>query len=137
MSERLGKRATILLVEDHEAVLRAMRKCLENKGYHLLEARDGKEALTVAKSFPKKIDILVTDLAMEPMNGKDLVRLLAPLRPEMQLVITSGFAEETVARQGLSHQVTVLHKPFLPQRLVGVIEDLLVHSPQNAGRRTA
>ena len=62
---------------------------------------------------------------MEPMNGKELVRRLGPLRPDMQVVMTSGFADEIVAHQGLSPMIPALQKPFLPQRLLRIIEDLL------------
>ena len=128
VNELSGKpKATILIVDDNEAILRALHNCLGKKGYHLLEARDGEEALLVAKDYPSTIHVLVTDLAMEPMNGKELVRLLGPLRPNMQVVMTSGFADEIVTHQGLNPMIPALQKPFLPQRLLKIIEDLLAH----------
>ena len=127
---------TILLVDDHEAVLRALHNYLEKKGYNLLEARDGSEALLIAERYPATIHVLVTDLVMQPMNGLELVRRLAPLRPEMQLIMMSGFPDEIMAQQGLSPLVPVLQKPFLPQLLLKLVEEVLAY-PQRDSTATS
>lgn len=121
---------TILLVDDHEMVLRALHNYLEKRGYNLLEAHDGEEALLIAECYPALIHVLVTDLLMEPMNGRELVRQLLPLRPDMQVIIMSGFPDEIMAQQGLTPSVPILPKPFPPKRLLDAIEDVLAH-PQS------
>src|SRR4030088_417037 len=96
---------TLLLVDDHEMVLRALHNYLEKRGYNVLEAHDGEEALLLAVCFPAMIHVLVTDLVMVRMNGPDLVRRLLPLRPEMQVIGISGFTDEILAQQVLTPQV--------------------------------
>jgi two-component system cell cycle sensor histidine kinase/response regulator CckA len=118
---------TILLVDDHEMVLRALHNYLEKRGYNLLEARDGEEALLIAECYPSLIHVLVTDLVMERMNGRELVRRLLPLRPDMQVVLMSGFPDEIMAQQGLTPSVPILRKPFPPKRLLNAIEDVLAN----------
>jgi len=103
---------------------------LEKQGYNLLEARDGEEALLIAECFPGTIHVLVTDLVMARMNGRELVRRLLPLRPDMQVIIMSGFPDEVMAQRGLTPLVPILQKPFPPKRLLGTIEEVLEH-PQS------
>jgi two-component system, cell cycle sensor histidine kinase and response regulator CckA len=121
---------TILLVDDHEMVLRALHNYLEKRGYNLLEARDGEEALLIAECYPSTIQVLVTDLVMARMNGRELVRRLLPLRPEMQVIMMSGYPDEIMAQQGLSPSVPILPKPFPPKRLLQAIEGVLAN-PQS------
>jgi DNA-binding response OmpR family regulator len=121
---------TILLVDDHEMVLRALHNYLERKGFNLLEAHDGEEALLIAECYPSMIHVLVTDMMMARMNGRELVRRLLPLRPEMQVIMMSGFPDEIMAQQGLSPLVPILKKPFLPKRLLSAIEEVLAN-PQS------
>jgi two-component system cell cycle sensor histidine kinase/response regulator CckA len=118
---------TILLVDDHEMVLRALHNYLEKRGFNLLEARDGDEALLIAECYPAMIHVLVTDLVMARMNGRELVRRLLPLRPEMQVIMMSGYPDEIMAQQGLTPLVPVLRKPFLPKRLLSAIEEVLAN----------
>src|SRR5882762_1827030 len=96
---------TILLVDDQEMVLRALHNYLEKKGYNLLEARDEEEALLIAECYPATIQVLATDLVTARMNGRGLVRRLLPLRPEMQVIMMSGYPDEIVAQEGLSPSV--------------------------------
>src|ERR1043166_7457697 len=121
---------TVLLVDDHEMVLRALHNYLEKRGYNLLEARDGDEALLIAECYPAVIHVLVTDLVMARVNGRELVRRLLPLRPEMQVIMMSGFPDEVMAQQGLTPLVPILRKPFLPRRLLRTIEEVLAN-PQS------
>jgi two-component system cell cycle sensor histidine kinase/response regulator CckA len=121
---------TILLVEDHELVLRALHTYLEKRGYNVLEAQGGEEALLLAECFPSMIQVLVTDLVMARMNGCELARRLMPLRPEMQVIMMSGFPDEIMAQQELTPYIPILAKPFLPKRLLTAIEDVLA-KPQS------
>jgi len=121
---------TILLVDDHELVLRALHTYLEKRGYNVLEAQDGEEALLLAECFPAMIHVLVTDLVMARMNGRELARQLMVLRPEMQVIIMSGFPDEIMVQQELTPQIPILAKPFAPKRLLTAIEDVLAN-PQS------
>jgi DNA-binding response OmpR family regulator len=98
---------------------------LEKRGYNVLEAQDGEEALKLAECFPAIIHILVTDLIMVRMNGRELARRLMPLRPEMQVIMMSGFPDEILMQQELTPQIPILAKPFLPKRLLTAIEAVL------------
>ncbi len=122
---------TILLVDDHEMVLRALHNYLEKQGFNLLEARDGEEALLIAECFPAVIHVLVTDVVMARMNGRELVRRLLPLRPDMQVIMMSGFPDEVMAQRGLVPLAPMLQKPFPPQQLLNTIEEVLAN-PQSA-----
>src|ERR1700674_3138963 len=115
---------TILLVADHEMVLRALHSYLEKRGYNVLEASDGQEALLVAECFPATIHVLVTDLVMARMNGFNLARRIMPLRPDMQVIMMAGFPNEILAQQ-LTPNIPILPKPFPPKRLWGAIKDVL------------
>jgi two-component system, cell cycle sensor histidine kinase and response regulator CckA len=121
---------TILLVDDHELVLRALHTYLEKRGYNVLEAQDGEEALLLAECFPAMIHVLVTDLVMARMNGRELARHLMSLRPEMQVIMMSGFPDEIMAQQELTPQIPILPKPFAPKRLLMAIEEVL-RNPQS------
>src|SRR5437016_14532592 len=122
---------TILLVDDHDLVLLALHNYLEKQGYNLLEARDGEEALLIAECFPSTIHVLVTDVVMARMNGRELVRRLLPLRPDMQVIMMSGFPDEVMAQRGLVPLAPMLQKPFPPQQLLNTIEQVLAN-PQSA-----
>ena len=118
---------TILLVDDHEFVLRALRTYLEKRGFNVLEASDGGEALRLAECFPAMIHVLVTDLLMTRMNGHELARRLMPLRPEMQVIMMSGLPDEIMAQRELTPQIPILAKPFLPKQLLIAIEGVLAN----------
>ena len=118
---------TILLVDDHERVLHALHNYFEKRGFNVVEALDGEEALLIAECYTGMIHVLVTDLVMARMNGRELARRLRPLRPEMQIIMMSGFPDEITARQDLTPQIPILAKPFPPKRLLIAIEDVLAN----------
>jgi len=116
---------TILLVDDHDLVLLALHNYLEKNGYNLIEARDGEEALLIAECYPATIHVMVTDLIMPRLNGLELIRRLVPLRPEMQVIMMSGFPDELMAQQNLNPVVPILRKPFLAKRLLRAVQEVL------------
>jgi DNA-binding NtrC family response regulator len=121
---------TILMVDDHEIVLRALHTYLEKRGYNVLEAQNGEEALLLAECFPGVIQVLVTDLVMAQINGRELARRLMRLRPEMQVIMMSGFPDEIMVQQELTPEIPILAKPFPPKRLWDAIETVLAQ-PQS------
>ena len=100
---------TVLLVEDEQAVRRATAEFLTLQGYTVLEAKDGVDALTVAKSHESNIDLLVTDVVMPNMSGGQLAKELGQLRPDTKLLFVSGYAGKTV----IDHNVFDLETNFL------------------------
>lgn len=100
---------TVLLVEDEPAVRRATAEFLTLQGYTVLEAKDGLDALSVAKNHGSAIHLLVTDVVMPNMSGGQLAKELAQLRPDTKLLFVSGYAGKTV----LDHKVVDLETNFL------------------------
>jgi PAS domain S-box-containing protein len=109
---------TVLLVEDHPEVLRLTREMLRQKGYRLLEAANGAEALAVAAGHPGPIDALVTDIVMPGMNGRELAARLLEQRPLLKVLFTSGYAAGALGSQGaLDPGMAYLPKPFTASEL--------------------
>ena len=88
-----------------------MVRVLEAQGYRVLVATDGQAALRLAADYPGSIDLMVTDVVMPGMDGYTLADRLAELRPETRVLLISGYAEQSVVREGL----TVGRHPFLPK----------------------
>ena len=119
---------TILLVEDELAVRRSTAEFLRLQGYHVIEAKDGLDALSVAKANDATIHLLVTDVVMPGMGGGDLANQLGPLRPGMKFLFVSGYAGKTV----LDHKVfdletNFLQKPYTLKQLSQKIRGALNH----------
>lgn len=105
----MGGTETILLVEDEAAVRRSTSEFLRLQGYTVIEAKDGLDALNVARGHEGKIHLVVTDVVMPNMSGGELAKEMANMRPEMRLLFVSGYAGKTV----LDHNVVDLEKNFL------------------------
>jgi PAS domain S-box-containing protein len=121
-----GNEETILLVEDERAVRSLSRLVLESHGYVVLEAGDGLSALEVAERHSGKIELLVTDLVMPKMGGRDLAKLLARARPDLKVLLTSGYTDElAIDSDELAVRVTFLQKPFGPIKLLATVREVL------------
>jgi|TARA_B100000959_G_C14696318_1_gene506904 CheY-like chemotaxis protein len=118
---------TILLVEDEPAIRSLIRRMLEGAGYELLIARNGNEALTVAKQHRGVIDLLLTDIVMPRMNGFELGEQIGSARPETNVLFVSGFFKDSTAvRSGLrATGRAFLLKPFTQDALLGKIQEVL------------
>jgi PAS domain S-box-containing protein len=103
---------TILLVEDESSVRNLSRRYLENQGYAVLEAADGAEAIQVCKSHSGPIHLLLTDLIMPGINGRELARRICAMRPETKVLYMSGYAENAPAHNRTLEEETVFQKPF-------------------------
>jgi PAS domain S-box-containing protein len=124
-----GGPETVLLVEDELLVRQLTHEILHRSGYQVLEAGDGLEALQLLREYPARIDLLLTDVVMPRMSGRELVELARPLRPEMRILYVSGYSEEAIARQGqLTEGIELLAKPFTPGVLTAKIRQLLDHA---------
>ena len=104
---------TVLLVEDEMSVRRLTHQFLEGNGYHVLEAMEGREAMRVSEHYDGPIHLLLTDVVMPGMSGCELVKTLAPLRPEMRVLYMSGYTDDAITGHGnLERASTFLQKPF-------------------------
>jgi two-component system cell cycle sensor histidine kinase/response regulator CckA len=115
---------TVLLVEDEESVRSMVRRVLEEQGYTVLAASTGGEALQLARRHQGPIDLVFTDVVMPGMNGSELVERLRDSRPDIRVILMSGYAEGAV-RGGLDSSTTYLQKPFSPATLTELVRRVL------------
>jgi two-component system cell cycle sensor histidine kinase/response regulator CckA len=133
--ERTGPRDvtgqdTILLVEDEEAVRSFAARALRLRGYEVLEASGGEEALEIVREHKATIHLLVTDVVMPNMDGPTLVRAVKRLRPEMAVIFMSGYAEEAFRRNDeKAEDLHFLPKPFGLKQLAAKVKDVLSQAP--------
>jgi PAS domain S-box-containing protein len=117
---------TVLLVEDEEMVRRMTREVLEGAGYHVLEASSGFEALRVSSGHGGRLDLLLTDVVMPGMSGRELAERLAPVRPGIKVLYMSGHTDDAIFHHGVTQAGTgFLQKPFTPDALERRVRDLL------------
>jgi PAS domain S-box-containing protein len=116
---------TILLVEDDPMMRRLTRQMLQEHGYRVLEAEDGRSALEVIASNAAPIDLTLTDVVMKRMNGPELVLRLIESNPGMKVVYMSGYTGELVAHQGFDTGIRLLEKPFTRADLLKTIDAAL------------
>jgi CheY-like chemotaxis protein len=108
-----GGAETILLVEDEEVVRLAAQGMLEHLGYRVLTAHDGRSALRVSEGFRGTIHLLMTDVVMPGMNGRELAETLGRIRPDMRVLFTSGYTDDVIVHHGvLDAGVSFIAKPF-------------------------
>jgi PAS domain S-box-containing protein len=117
---------TVLLVEDEEGVRALARHVLAGCGYTVLEAHDGGEAVRIAGGHTGRIDLLVTDVVMPRMGGREVAARLATLQPGIKILFLSGYTDDAVVRHGiLEAEVAFLHKPFSITSLAGKVREVL------------
>jgi CheY-like chemotaxis protein len=126
LSESLHGTETVLLVEDDEFVRRLVHEVLESFGYRLLDAANAIEALSIGEQSDGPIHLLVTDLVMPRMSGREVANRLAALRPEMKVLFMSGYTDEAIVGLGmLAADTTFIEKPFAPDDLARKVRDVL------------
>ena len=119
---------TILLVEDEEPLRQLARTCLETGGYKVLCATDAENALELARQYPAAIHLLLTDVIMPGLNGRDLAKRMASLRPEIKVLFMSGYTNDLIAQYGALDPGTYLvEKPFTLHILLHKV-DQAIHS---------
>ncbi|HXI29582.1 MAG TPA: ATP-binding protein, partial [Vicinamibacterales bacterium] len=116
---------TVLLVEDEDAVRALAREVLRRHGYVVLEARHGVDALRVAERHPDDIHLMVTDLVMPHMGGRDLGERLQQARPKMKVLFMSGYTDHAVMHRDLTPGTAFLQKPFTPEAFARKVRSVL------------
>ncbi len=117
---------TILVVDDDPPLRRLILSALENRGYVVLEARNGAEATAVVRKHQARIDLVLTDVEMPHVDGFELVERLRQMCPETGVLYMTGASNKVPVRGGLKESGhAYLYKPFTPDKLVETIEDVL------------
>lgn len=122
---KIGKNRNVLLVEDEGSVRRLISNLLQMHEFNVLEAAQGEEALSVSERFSGTIHLLVTDIMMPVMNGHELAKRLANLRPNLSILFISGYTG-THLPEGLESMATMdyLAKPFKIEALMAKVARL-------------
>jgi PAS domain S-box-containing protein len=117
---------TLLVVEDDDTIRMIMRRTLKRDGYIVLDATDGQQALQMAAAYDKPIDLLLTDVVMPFVGGRELAERLLVARPTMKIVYMSGYTDDVILRRGLLEPgVTFIQKPFAPATLAAKLRKAL------------
>jgi two-component system cell cycle sensor histidine kinase/response regulator CckA len=117
---------TVLVVEDEDRIRSLVRTILVRYGYVVLDAQSGADALILCEEFPGNIDLLLTDVVMPRMSGRQLAERLHSLRPEMKTLYMSGYMNDAVVRHGvLEKTIAFIQKPITPEALARKIREVL------------
>ena len=132
MEADLSGSETVLLVEDEEMVRSLAEKTLRKHGYTVLSASNGTAALELAERYADPIHLLLTDVVMPHMSGKELARAVVRRHPGIRVLYMSGYTEDTIVHQGLlENGVLLLQKPFTPSIMARRIREILdIHIPE-------
>ena len=124
---------TLLLVEDEEVIRRVVRESLRQRGYTVLEASDGVEAITICERPGQRIDLLITDVVMPLMSGPETVRRVQLTRPDLPVLFISGYTDRALVHHGMRDTASAfLQKPFTPDVLARKVRDVLEDRAQRA-----
>ena len=116
---------TILLVEDEASVKRTIARILTGAGYKVLLAADGAEALTIAERYEARIDLLLTDYLMPGVTGDELAKEIRAKRPEVRVLLMSGYLGNRADQQLLQGSAALLPKPFTANSLMARVREAL------------
>jgi CheY-like chemotaxis protein len=117
---------TVLLVEDEEMVREMTKEILQESGYRVIEAKHGREALLVAGQHHGPIHLMLSDVVMPQMSGRELAEQLAPIRREMKVLYMSGYTDDAIVHHGvLDEGMAFIEKPFTPHGLARKVRETL------------
>jgi CheY-like chemotaxis protein len=117
---------TVLVAEDEDAVRGVARELLSLCGYTVLEARNGREGLVIAREHQGPIHLLLTDVVMPLMSGTELAQQLSALRPAIKILFMSGYTDDTVALRRIAEgEIPLLEKPFTTEALARQVRTAL------------
>jgi two-component system, cell cycle sensor histidine kinase and response regulator CckA len=133
-----GHVARILLVEDESAVRQLARRILQRAGYEVLEAANARAGLQLAAAHAGSVDLLLTDMVMPELSGRELAEELATRFPRLPVLFMSGYTEDVVFRNGVHQRsMAFLEKPFSPQALLDKVRAMLETAADAAAARAA
>ncbi len=125
-AEVLTGSETILVVEDEPFVREFLKKLLASRGYQVLDAASGAEALARCEAYRRPIHLLLTDVVMPEMNGRQLAEMLVAQRPEIRVLFMSGYTDDAVLRHGVQNRSEAfIQKPYAPEALLRTIREVL------------
>lgn len=117
---------TVLLVEDDEQILELAETILEEHGYTVLASQTAEDACLICEKYPGDIHLLVTDVVMPKMNGRELQERISGLRPGIRTLYMSGYTADIIARRGVIDEgINFIGKPFSLQSLVEKVREVL------------
>ncbi len=117
---------TILLLEDEDGVRALMRHMLHKQGYTVLEAKRGEDAIHLCRHHQGPIQLLVADVVLEQMSGREVAEQLSSMRPEMKTLYISGYTDDAIVHHGvLSHEMPFLQKPFTAEGLIKKVRQVI------------
>jgi two-component system cell cycle sensor histidine kinase/response regulator CckA len=119
----------ILLVEDEDSVRKLTRMILETSGYVVLDARNGREGLELCRSHAGPIDLLVTDVVMPELGGRELAEGAIKVRPGLKVMFMSGHTQDVLLKEGIQKGAAFLQKPFAPVRFARRVRETLDSAP--------
>jgi two-component system, cell cycle sensor histidine kinase and response regulator CckA len=126
---------TILIAEDEDSVRRFCANVLSDLGYNILQAKDGMEALQISQRHPEKIDLLVADIMMPGLNGKELAHKLCKERTSLKVIFISGYTNSVIVNRGiLDPGIAFIQKPFTPKMLGIRVREVLDGTQYGAGQ---
>ncbi len=122
---------TLLLVEDEAAVLQLSRRILERAGFTVLTARTPREAIEISARFEERVDLLVTDVMLPEMSGKELRERIQRTRPGIPCLFTSGYTADIIATRGvLEENLHFIGKPFSVDAFIAKVREVLDSRPE-------
>ncbi|MEW6247374.1 MAG: PAS domain S-box protein [Nitrospirota bacterium] len=125
-AEVLTGSETILVVEDEPFVRQFLKELLAGRGYQVLEAASGAEALARCEAYHRPIHLLLTDVVMPEMNGRQLAQMVVAKRPEIRVLFMSGYTDDAVLRHGVQNRSDAfIQKPYAPEALLRKIREVL------------
>jgi PAS domain S-box-containing protein len=132
-AESVSGTETVLIVEDQPQLLKLARKILEHYGYHVLTAGSPSDALEICKTYQGDIHLLLTDVIMPDMNGKDLHLKVADIRPDIGTLFMSGYPESAITERGiLKEGFAFIQKPFSVKILARKVREVLEQKPEKS-----
>jgi len=121
---------TVLVVEDEELVRRSLYDILAGRGYHVLQARNGHEAMLIGRGYDGAIDLMLVDLVLPGLGGPDLVDELRPARPDMRELYISGYHDDVRVRRLEQAGKAFFPKPFTASAIASKVSELLAATPK-------
>jgi two-component system, cell cycle sensor histidine kinase and response regulator CckA len=124
-AEPQSARQTVLVLDDEDSVRRLVTAVLESAGYVVLPAAQGAAALDIARSHPDAIDLLITDMTMPEMDGREAADAIRALRPQCRVLFMSGYPLQVALPDGIQATDGFIQKPFVPRMLVQRVREVL------------